>query len=89
MAKKKSVTAVDAPKTQLDWKAEEDARILADAVAIRLDPQRLARAARKAKVMAAEEERRAKEATGRARAMRKLAKRKVTKKKSTVKKKRK
>lgn len=58
------------------WKAERDASTVAEAAAIRSDPQRLAAAKVEAKRMASEEQQRASEATARAKSMGNLAKEK-------------
>ena len=58
------------------WKAERDASTVAEAAAIRADPQRLSAAKVEAKRMQGEENQRAKEATARATSMGKLAKEK-------------
>lgn len=55
------------------WQREEDARTLANAAAIKKDPERMKAAAKAAKDMLAEEKRRAKELQERASAMAKIA----------------
>ena len=56
------------------WRAEMDARTLAEADAIRSDPKRKQEASKAAKGLVAEEKQRAKESDKRAKAMGKVAK---------------
>ena len=60
-------------KSERDWRAEMDARTLADAAAIEANPDRKKKAATAAKRLVSEEEKRAKEQAAQAAAMKRLA----------------
>lgn len=74
--------SMDAMEKQ--WRAESDARTLADAEAIRNDPKRISEASKAAKKMVADQKKAATDAAARARAMDSLASKGTKKAKKTT-----